>query len=176
MTKEKFNELLYRIQKGDSSAIEPIFKEYYSGMKTAAYFILYNESDAEDAASEAMMKLIIYVERKKISERIDNPGGFMRTTVKTCALDILRKRKDNLSVDDLEVCATIDVSEQSIYRYDLIRALSDLDNRERELAIRHFMFDEKIKELNKDFDYRYDSLSRKLKEIRRKINSKLKRK
>ena len=173
MTKDKFNELLYRIQRGDRSALGPIFNEYYSGMKTAAYFILHNESDAEDAASEAMMKLIVYVERKKISERIDNPGGFMRTAVKTCALDILRKRKDNLSVDDLEVCATTDVSEQSIYRYDLIRALNGLDDRERELAIRHFMFGEKVKELNSDLDYRYDSLSRKLKEIRRKINRKL---
>jgi len=173
MTKDKFNELLYRIQKGDRSALEPIFNEYHSGMKTAAYFILHNESDAEDAASEAMMKLIVYAERKKVSERIENPGGFMRTTVKTCALDILRKRKDDLSVDDLEVCATTDVSEQAIYRYDLIRALSGLDDKERELAIRHFMFGEKIKELDKDYDYHYDSIRRKLKEIKRKINGKL---
>ncbi len=173
MTKDKFNDLLYKIQKGDGSSLEPIFSEYYSGMKTTAYFILHNESDAEDAASESMLKLIVYAKRKTVSERIDNPGGFMRITVKSCVLDILRKRRNNRNVEDLEVCATTDVSEQAIYKYDLIRVLSDLDDIERELAIRHFLFGEKIKDLDKDFDYRYDSLSRKLKEIKRKINSKL---
>lgn len=173
MTKDKFNELLYRIQRGDRSALEPIYNEYYSSMKATAFFVVHNESDAEDAASEALLKLIIYSEHKRADEYIDNPGGFMHVTVKSCALDIIRKRKDDLNVDDVEVCATSDFSDQAVYRYDLIKALSGLTEDERELAIRHFMFGENIKEINKDFDYHYDSIRRKLREIKRKINSKL---
>lgn len=173
MTKEKFNELLYKIRQGDRSALAPIYNEYYSSMKASAFFILRNESDAEDAASEAVIKLIGYAERKSLSDRIDNPGGFMHVTARTCALDIVRKRKDVLSIDDIEVSATIDVSERAVHRYDLIEALGALSEKERDLAIRHFLFGEKIKDLNKDFDYHYDSLRRKLKEIKRKLNSKL---
>ncbi len=97
----------------------------------------------------------------------------MHTVAKTCALDVLRKKKDDLNIEDIEVCATEDVADQSVNRYDLFRALSGLTDSERELAIRHFLFREKIKEINKDSDCHYDSLRRKLREIKRKINSKL---
>ncbi len=173
MTKEKFNDVLYRIGNGDNTALEKIFNEYYGSMKATAFFILHNESDAEDVASNALVKVFDYAKRKPVSERIENPGGYMHATVKFCALDILKQRKRITYLDDSEVCATEDVSEQATTKYDIIRAMSDLSEDEREIAIRHFLFGEKIKEIKKDHDLHYDSLRRKLREIRRKINSKL---
>lgn len=172
MTKEKFNELLYKIGNGDNTALEGIFNEYYGSLKATAFFILHNESDAEDAASNAILKILDYAKRKPISERIENPGGYMHTAAKFCALDILKQRKRVAYLDD-EVCATEDVSEQATTKYDLIRALSDLSEDEREIAVRHFLFGEKIKEIKKDNDLHYDSIRRKLREIKRKINNKL---
>ena len=170
MTKDKFNELLHRIRNGDNSALEPIYNEYHSSMQATANFILHEEADAQDAASEALLKLINYAKHRNSDECIENPGGFMYVTVRSCALDILRKKKREEAAELEEVCATNDFSDQTLYKYDLLKALSKLDETERELAIRHFMFDENIKELNRDFDYHYNSLIRKLKEIRKKIN------
>ncbi len=56
MTKEKFNELLHRLRKGDCAALEPIYNEYYHNMVVVAFYVLHNESDAEDAASNAIEK------------------------------------------------------------------------------------------------------------------------
>ncbi|MCM1368217.1 MAG: sigma-70 family RNA polymerase sigma factor [Roseburia sp.] len=173
MTKEKFNELLHKLQIGDMYALEPLYNEFHSNMVASAIFIVHNEADADDVASEALLKLIAYAKRKKPDDHVLNPGGFMYVITRTTALDYLRKKRDSLNVEDTEVCATEDLSKQVIDKYDLIRAMSDLTDEERELAIRHFLFGEKIKEINKDLDIHYDSIRRKLREIRRKINGKL---
>jgi RNA polymerase sigma-70 factor (ECF subfamily) len=82
---------------GDDSAFEVLVRRYKSLMVLVAYRQCGNESDSEDAAQEAL-----YRAYRQLA-KLDDPARFrswaMRIT-SNAALDLMRRRKKTVSIDD----------------------------------------------------------------------------
>ena len=74
------------------SKLEIIYKEYSGLMYSKAFSILKNQSDAEDAVSDAFLRLL--KNRNKIEDPYSNKTkSFAMIITENCAIDIYRKRK-----------------------------------------------------------------------------------
>lgn len=72
---------------GADAAFEALFADEYQPMIRLAFVMLGSQEQAEDVVHDSMAKLI---ERWN---RIDNPGGYLRTTVVNRARTLLRRRR-----------------------------------------------------------------------------------
>ena len=152
MNYKRFNHLLLQVRDGNVSAIQPIYDEYYRSMYLTALNVLHNEEDAEDAASQAILELI---EQVKLSENnivVRYPSGYLQAIAKNKAKSILDSRKRFVDCKDIESAATLDVEDGVIDSSDIMTALFDLPEPEREIAKRFYLDEEKIKDIAKALD------------------------
>lgn len=168
MTGHKFNALLIRLSAGDMSALEPIYIEYHRRMSVDAGYIL-GASRGEDAASTAILKLIDYA--KKHREYVKTPDAFMRTLVKHTAIDMLRAEKPFVELDDAEyVQSPEDLSDAAAERNDVILAIGQLDESEREIAVMFYIYGIKIKEIADELSMPVGTVKWHLSQIRTKLS------
>lgn len=171
MTEHKFNTLLARIRAGDMSALEPIYTEYHRKMSVDAAYIL-GESDGEDAASAAIVKLIDYA--NKDSKRIKTPDAFMRTLVKNTAIDMLRARKPFAELEKAEdIPSPHDRPDEAAERNGVMLAIGQLPEQEREIAVMFYIYGIKIKSIAETLDMPIGTVKWHLSQIRVKLSEKL---
>lgn len=72
---------------GTDAAFEALFADEYPAMIRLAFVMLGSQEQAEDVVHDSMAKLI---ERWN---RIENPGGYLRTSVVNGARSVLRRRR-----------------------------------------------------------------------------------
>lgn len=58
MTTQKFKKIVKQIHNGDTHVLSYIYDEYYEKMVVSAKFILKNMQDAEDAASNVILRIL----------------------------------------------------------------------------------------------------------------------
>ena len=94
--------IIYRISKGDESAMEVFMDSYSSLLYSYAYGILSNKESAEEIVSDVFFE--IWKGRKKILE-IESMGAWLRTLTYRKAISALRHEQtlpDTVTLDDLE--------------------------------------------------------------------------
>ena len=127
------------------SALEPIYSAYYTPMCNQALWIVHNRQDAEDVASEAIVKLVNYA--RGGAAYVKDGGAFVYTLVRNTALDFVRKNKHAVSLSD-EMANTLsdggasDGELDKIAIHEAMKSLSDLDFKIAELF---YYYDCKIK-------------------------------
>ena len=164
MTTRYFNDLLRKIQDGDTSAIEPIFSAYYNSMCFSAWWTVRNKQDAEDVASEAVVKIIGYAQKPNHAY-VKDAGAFIYTLVKNTALDFLRKNSRTAPLDK-DIPFEQDDGLEKAAVYDAMRLLSDS---EFKIAEMFYYYDCKIKEIAKQLDMTVSAVKYHLGEIRKKL-------
>ena len=159
-----FNDLLRKIHDGDVSAIEPIFSAYYKSMCTQARWIVHSKQDAEDVASEVLIKIISYA---KSADRaaVKDAGAFIYTLVKNTALDFLRKNRRTVPLDgDIPFEHDDGLDKKTVY--DAMRTLSEQDFK---IAEMFYYYDCKIKTIAEELDMTVSAVKYHLGEIRKKL-------
>ena len=99
----------------------------YKNLYLLSYSYLKDHGLAEDVVSETFVKLIEKIDTIKNEQ---NLNGYLRTIVINKSLDVIKKRKKELSVEEtvMDVSAKGNNAEDSVVRY----TLSQLKSTERE--------------------------------------------
>ncbi len=169
MTATEFNKLLMQIKNGDMSALRPIFEEYYRKLVFTAVSVLHDENDGRDAASEAIMRVIRYVETHD-TFNIERPGGFMYTIVKNVAYDMIAKNKRLVELD--EACDA--AYEDSHERGEATAAIAALPPPEREIATMFYVYDMKISAISAELSMPEGTVKWHISRIKKQIKERLK--
>lgn len=131
---EKFNALIKRIAKGDSTALDVIYDEFGGILLMIAKKYLTDKSLAEDVLSEALYKLV------KNSKKFDSKKNGLNWIFKIIhnqAIDVNKKQNpfyyaENIE-DHPEISAAIFSNENIISRMDLRYALHKLNEDESKI-------------------------------------------
>ena len=174
MTKDKFNSLLRKLKSGIKSAFDDIYYEFYERMRFVAARILHNEADVQDALQTAFLNLIKYVNSDKYDE-IKYPGGFMHKLITNVALNILNSKKGTLPLDENEEIIDTGYDESAAVGVtDISSAIASLPDKDREIAVRIFVFDIPVKEVARDLDMSVSTVKWHKKQIIKIISEKIK--
>lgn len=127
----------------DRRKLEEIYNKYCKKMYSAAFFILKNQSDAEDAVQNSFLKIT-----KKLSELYekDEPAlrGYLLTIASNESYNILRNRKDYIPEDEIpepsdNTDITVKVEEGAEFEY-AEKVMRGMDDRYRApLYLRYVM-------------------------------------
>lgn len=174
MTREKFNSLLRDIKRGNKSAFNDIYNEYCGKMRFVADQILRNDADVNDALQTAFLNLIKYLNTDKYDE-VKYPGGFMHSLIRNVALNIVKSRKNVLPIENAEDLIDAEYDESAaVGVMDISSAIARLPAKDKEIAVRVFMFDIPIAEVAKDLDMSVSAVKWHKKQIRKIISEKIK--
>ncbi len=80
--------LVWKLQRGDPDALEPIYRKYQMLLHTVAGNILADPGQAEDVVQDVFVKLVRSGQTVKLRKSL---RGFLVTCVANCARDRLRK-------------------------------------------------------------------------------------
>jgi RNA polymerase sigma factor (sigma-70 family) len=117
------------------------FEQHRAHLERVAYRMLGSQAEAEDAVQEGWLRL-----SRSDGTGIDNLGGWLTTVVARVCLDVLRARRDHVTLDDVpEVVAYDDGPEQQALLADsvgvaLVVVLERLTPQERIAFVLHDMF------------------------------------
>lgn len=141
MNKRTLNRTVERFRRGDANAFDVI----YDATRVDVYYVILNilrdASLAEDVMQDTYMKMI---EKLPEYEARGEFKAWLMTLAKNLALNTYNRRKREIAVDYDESAPLFDV----IYpdgekRYHVQALLEKLEPVEREIVIRHALFDEK---------------------------------
>ncbi len=85
-------ELVTRLQSGDDCAFDEIMQRYKRPVCSFIYRMLYNETDADDAAQEVFLRVYRHIGRFKADGRRQF-STWLFQIARNQAIDVLRKRK-----------------------------------------------------------------------------------
>lgn len=167
MNKTEFNYALGQIHKGNLSALEPIYTEYCAKLAITAKRILHDGALAEDAAADTFVKLIEYA---KTHERpsIEQPGAYLYRAVKNAALDIYKKEKRSVALDNVEEDEAEDDIDNAD-RFTLEQALKRLGKVEAEIATMFYFYGYKIKHISQELSMPEGTVKWTLSNIRKRL-------
>jgi RNA polymerase sigma-70 factor (ECF subfamily) len=87
--------ILNELQKGNESAFDFIFKEYYKSLSQFSYSFIKDQDKAESLVQEVLIKLW---EKRGSLTNIDNLLSYLMGMVRNISIDYLRKEKTSLKV------------------------------------------------------------------------------
>ncbi len=133
----------------DKTIFKKLYDEYLNLMLYTAYNILGNQQDAEDAVSEAFLRIAKNFSKleKTICPKTANQFVII---VRNISIDIYRKNKRKKEIpfqEDMNLKYD-DKSESS----DLESALSNLNQSEKDILYMYYIYGRTIKDISKLFD------------------------
>ena len=144
--------LLGALSNDEKALVNQLFKESNVKLYNISFKILRSHSDAEEAVSEAFLKIISHIE--KIT-KLPGPkiAPYCVIIVKNESTNILRKRMKSIPIETLEASYGGDYSEledlwgQSMDRTQLLLALDGLSDEEKYLVHLRYANDMSFKEI-----------------------------
>lgn len=167
MTKELFTSLLRQVHDGNIEAMEPIYNEYHGTMVLTAMSVTRNKADAEDAASAAILKIIRYAQSND-DIKIDSVPGFLLTTVRNSAKDILSSEKKYVHPETMPE-TPVEPMRRVDNKLIVNEALLSLPEEIREIAVMHYYYDQKVREISETLHMPEGTVKSKLKDARDKM-------
>ena len=137
------NQALCRISEGDMGALTVIYDCMSRQMFALSISILRNYADAEDAMQETFLKVIQSIDTYR---KNGNARAWLLSITRNTAMDILRKKKDSVGMDDVAVFSKRldDFSERII----IDEALMSLEQEEREIVVLKVVSGMKFREIS----------------------------
>ncbi len=133
MTNHEIDKMMKRIALGDMTALE----ELYRDMSKPVYFYALRLVGDPVAAEDVMQDTFVSVMRNSASYNAEEKGrAWLFTIAKNKAADVLRKKTDNLSVQDVEdIADRRDFTEQSDAGIAVTALLNLLSKKERDIVM-----------------------------------------
>lgn len=169
MDKNNDKELIKRAQGGDAQAFEALANAYYETMFRMAYKFCGNRQDAEDVTQEACMKLA----RNIGSFRHDSAftSWLYRLTINTAKDWYKSNNRHPKSDEGLETAQAGENNEQQLYAKQVIAALHDLPEGERDAVILVLSEGLSHKEAGKILGCKESTVSWRIHEARKKLGA-----
>lgn len=129
----------------DKELVTKLFETYRQRMYNLAYGILKNDHDAEDAVSNAFMRIINNLH--KISDPESNKTrGYVYTITKNAAINVYNERKKHFhdDIDELNIASEQDLEDSIINKYDrelVNRAIGRLNENYQNILILRYYYD-----------------------------------
>ena len=150
--KSKIDEYLNKIRQGDSSALDPLYRESSKPLLSLCYTYLREIHDSEEALSETYILVVRNI------HKYNGKNGFnwIYTIAKNVCLNMIRRKKKSVSVDfnDEETVNTLDLrSDAEIRVFDESGIISIaervLNENEFRILVMHAVNDMKFKDVAK---------------------------
>ncbi len=143
----------------DKTIFKKLYDKYLNLMLYTAYNILGNQQDAEDAVSEAFLRIAKNFSKveKTICPKTANQFVII---VRNVSIDIYRKNKKKKEIpfqDDLDL-KTFDKTESS----DLESALSNLNQNEKDILYMYYIYGRSTKDISKLFEISEDAVHKRI--------------
>lgn len=147
---EELNKIFIEIKKGNNTAFEKLYNKYNKLVEGVAFSILKNRQDAEDITQSVFTK-IYEIDRNKLPSIKE--ASWLYTTTKNETLTFLRKRNNNLTLDNIyDIEDTNNEINKIINKDSYNRLIGKLNNKEKEIIslkiLANLSFDEISKVLN----------------------------
>ncbi len=127
--KQILEKALFELASGNKDGLCPIYEVLGRMIFSVALGITGNREDSEDVLQETMMELVKCAHTYK---KGTNPRAFILTVARHNALDAVRKRKDNLPIDEAMNVTYDEISDAAPLAAEL---LSHLDEEERGIIL-----------------------------------------
>lgn len=132
MNAEELNTRLTALRSGDMTA----FEEIYDQLKTPVYTIIVRMIGDEDAAEDILQEVFIKLFRSPPDPGIRNPRAYLFKIARNHAIDSMRRRRPNVSLDAME--DTVQAPEQDhAVRLDVESAMKQLPSVQRQIVTLH---------------------------------------
>lgn len=175
MTNDKFNHLLMELKCGHKSAFDEIYKEYFGKMRFVAARMLHNEADVYDAVQTAFLNLLKYINTENYT-KIKYPGGFMYNLIKNATLNLIKSNKRYLPMEENEHIIDTKYDETAaLGALDISSAIASLPSKDREIAIRIFMFKVPVKKVAEEMNMSVSAVKWHKNQIRKFVFNKIKK-
>ncbi len=144
----------FNLSKSEKEFIDKLYADFYSLFFAIAFEILRNISEAEDAVSEAFIKISKNI-KKIIGFSCNEIRSYCVVIVRNEAMNILRKRKKYIFTDDVKPVmddlyyedSLEDVVENKLMNERLFKYVNDLSKQEQEMLKMRFYEDMSYKEI-----------------------------
>ena len=149
MNNYEMGQLLTRIQEGDISAYEVLYSNTYTLVCSVAYSVLHDQSAAEDIAQNVFSTIWNH---KTAYQHSRNPNAWLYTLAHNAAVDYVKSRKHELSVEEPLLLSSHDTEtpENTVIASERIEQLfAVLTEPERKILVLHRVVGLKHREIAK---------------------------
>ena len=126
------------------SLVEQIYHDYEQTMYHAAFAVLHNKQDAEDAVHEAFVRLITDIDRLAAIEK-KKQKSFVIIVTRNIAIDTYRRRQRETvgaeDISDMDIADDLDLEQaisDSTDRELLMKAVEKLPEKQQEVLVMKF--------------------------------------
>ena len=131
INEKELKEIFTELKNDNPNAFEELYNKYYKLIYGIAFCILKNKEDVEDVTQIVFTK-IHTIDKNKLP--ISNEASWIYSTTKNEALNVLRKRNDDIELDNIyEIQAEDNELDEIIDKDSFNRLISKLDNKEKEI-------------------------------------------
>ena len=126
-------ELLQQAMAGDRHALEALARQWWSSIRRWAYLETRDREQAEDACQEALLRMVRFLPKYDTGRPFQT---WLRTIVRNCCRDTMRKQSRHAHVELREVPQTIPIERTLDVKKHASRALTawrGLPTRQREI-------------------------------------------
>lgn len=129
---QRLENALISLARGDNEALSVIYDSLSRMIFSLALGITENYSDAEDVLQETMIDTVKYSHSYRTGT---NPRAFILSMARHNAIDLVRRRREHLSIDDSTVAELADGESLYPLSRDIKELLGRLDADERQIII-----------------------------------------
>ena len=172
MNEQDDNALIARCKKGDARAFEDLVNKHYNTMFKMAYKWCANEKDAEDITQEACIKLARGLDSFKGKSAFTS---WLYTLVINTAKDWYKKNNRHRSAEDIEAASTESKSEDALYAKQVLAAIHELPDTEKEALLLVHSEGLSHKEAAKALKCKESTISWRIHEARKKLGARFER-
>lgn len=163
-----------RWQRGDAGAATEVVERYSGALGATAYAVLHDASLAQDVVQEAFERASA---RRADLNGVDRLGPWLLGIARHVALDIARKRRKEVSLEDRDGCARgrpDAEASRSELREHLQRSLDALPTDQREIFAMKYMAGLRYADIARATGSTPEAVSQKLWRIRQRLQEDLK--
>ncbi len=139
------NQALSKISEGDMSALTVVYDCMARQMFALALTILKNYADAEDAIQETFLKVMQSIDTYR---KNGNARAWVLSITRNTAIDILRKKKDSVCVEDVSAMSKQSSNNDFSEKLIIDEALMALEQQDREIVVLKIVSRMKFREIS----------------------------
>ena len=140
MDTKELDRLLVKMQEGDNLAFEKLYEGTRRGVYAFLYTYFHNAADTEDVMQTVYLRIKTSV---SVYSQGTNARAWILQIAKNCALDVLRKRKREVSSEEIEILAEPTVGETTV----LDTMKRTLNEEEQRIVTLHVLWEYKHREI-----------------------------
>lgn len=166
------NQAMKKLSEGDKSSLTVLYDCMADQMYALAFSILKNPADAEDAMQETFLKVLQNIGTYREN---GNARAWLLSITRNVSIDILRSRKNTLSMDDPEMEAQAGEMPDVVERLEIGDALAALSQIDRQIVVLKAVSGMSFAEIGQIVELPVTAVQKRYQRARKKLMSHLQR-